>query len=42
VIETFIKTKSRRKFLEELKQNFDIFIGIKNIFNSMLYNLINL
>jgi hypothetical protein len=33
VIENFIGTKSRKKILEELKGNIDIFIGTKNIFN---------
>ena len=33
VIENFIWTKSWRKFLEEPKQNVNIFIRIKNKFN---------
>jgi len=37
MIENFIRTKSQMKFLEGLKWKFDIFIGIKNIFNHFYY-----
>jgi len=32
-MEIFLRTKSRRNFLEGLKQKVDMFIGTKNIFN---------
>jgi len=39
VIENFIGTKSRRKFLEGLKRKVGIFIGTKNIFNPKKYTV---
>jgi len=41
VIENFVGTESRRKFLKELKEKVDIFIGTKNIFKTKkLSNLV--
>jgi len=39
-MENFLVTKSRRKFLEGLKQKVDIFIGSKNIFNTIIKNML--
>ena len=36
-MENFLGTKSWRKILEGLKQNVDIFIGTKNIFNPVFF-----
>jgi len=36
MIENFIEIKNRKKILKRLKQNVDIFIGTKNIFNFFL------
>ena len=37
MIGNFIRTKNQRNFLERPKRKFGIFIGTKNIFNSIKY-----